>query len=54
MILRQVAEERGIKIMYSAAIQMVEKPATVVLGDGKRMEADLVIGADGKMSTYQV
>lgn len=45
----QVAEERGAKILFNSQVVSidVEKPA-VELKDGTILEADLIIGADGK------
>jgi salicylate hydroxylase len=47
-IMSQVAEERGVKIIFNCLIAGVnlERPA-IRLANGKEMEADIVIGADG-------
>jgi salicylate hydroxylase len=48
-VFRQVAEERGIKVEFSTTIENVDvETTTVVLPDGRKLDADLIIGADGK------
>jgi 2-polyprenyl-6-methoxyphenol hydroxylase-like FAD-dependent oxidoreductase len=48
-VFRKVAEERGVNIEFSAPIETVDIEKTiVVLRDGRRLEADLIIGADGE------
>lgn len=48
-VFRQAAEERGITVEFSAPIETVDIENTiVVLRDGRRMQADLIVGADGK------
>ena len=48
-LLAQVAEERGVRIMFSKMVVGVdsEKPS-VHLKDGDVMDADLIVGADGR------
>lgn len=47
-VFRRAAEERGIKIEYSAPIQSVDvENTTVILRDGRTMKADLIVAADG-------
>jgi 2-polyprenyl-6-methoxyphenol hydroxylase-like FAD-dependent oxidoreductase len=42
-------EERGIKVEFSAPVQTVEVEAsTVLLRDGRKFKADLIVGADGE------
>jgi 2-polyprenyl-6-methoxyphenol hydroxylase-like FAD-dependent oxidoreductase len=53
-VFRQVAEERGIKIEFSAPIRTVDiENTTVILRDGRKLKADLVVGADGECSFVQ-
>ncbi|KAG0646210.1 3-hydroxybenzoate 6-hydroxylase 1 [Hyphodiscus hymeniophilus] len=53
-IFKQVAEERGIKIEFSTPVQTMDvDTATVVLRDGRKLEADLVIAADGAGSVVR-
>lgn len=48
-VFRQIAEERGIKVEFSAPIQSVNVENTVViLRDERTLKADLIIGADGE------
>lgn len=48
--LAEVATERGIKIKFNSPVLSIDqdRPA-VILKDGVEMEADLIIGADGKL-----
>lgn len=47
----EIAQERGVKILFNTSIERLdaEKPA-VHLKDGSIHEADLIIGADGERS----
>lgn len=47
--LADVALERGVEIKFSSPVVSIDhKQPAVLLKDGVRMEADLIIGADGK------
>lgn len=45
----EVAAKRGIEIRFnSKVISIDQSKSAVILKDGTRMEADLIVGADGK------
>jgi salicylate hydroxylase len=53
--LAKVAEERGVRILYGKAVAGVDlEGPSVRLRDGEVLEADLIIGADGKFSSSSV
>jgi 2-polyprenyl-6-methoxyphenol hydroxylase-like FAD-dependent oxidoreductase len=50
--LSEVAEGRGVKIIYGCQITDVDEACPAVhFEDGSVMEADLIVGADGKISS---
>ena len=52
--LAEVAAERGVKIRFNSLVLSIDqdRPA-VILKDGAEVEADLIIGADGKTKSRE-
>lgn len=50
----EVAAERGVEIVFNSKVTSIDKSnSAVILKDGTRMEADLIVGADGKYSSLK-
>lgn len=50
--LSEVADERGVKVIYGCQITDIDESHPAVhFEDGSVMEADLIVGADGKISS---
>src|SRR5690606_28864415 len=50
-ILEGFARESGAQVEYSARVVDVTTPGRLVLADGRQLEGDWVLGADGRMSS---
>ncbi|AUX26521.1 monooxygenase [Sorangium cellulosum] len=50
-ILTRFAEQSGATVEYSRRVTGVAEGGAVLLSDGRRLEADWVLGADGRMSS---